>query len=234
MFGARFGLHAIAFSIARYGRRSSADTRRLRFAGPILNHAPVTEAKREEGFDNMRKARAPSGDYFFRSREPLVSQPHRPSIMNPDSTNGAEDCVDLRAVIERMDAELRCLLGPRIQLATASLPAGGTAVVRAGQEELEHLLRHLALDTHDAMPIGGNVSIRTGRLGEVADCAAIVIHETPAAPTVAEQNDRMRIRKGRSLGLSASYDMIERAGGHFHVSCRGSETVLTICFPLAG
>jgi hypothetical protein len=41
------------------------------------------------------------------------------------------------------------------------------------------------------------------------------------------------VRKGRSLGLGASYDMIERAGGHFHVSCRGRETVLTICFPLA-
>jgi hypothetical protein len=27
--------------------------------------------------------------------------------------------------------------------------------------------------------------------------------------------------------------MVEHAGGHFHVSCRGSETVLTICFPLA-
>ena len=58
----------------------------------------------------------------------------------------------------------------------------------------------------------------------------MLIHEVPDA-AVADAD--ARIRKGRSLGLGASFDTIERAGGHFHVSCRGRETVLTICFPLA-
>ncbi len=154
--------------------------------------------------------------------------------MYPDRHESTTDHVDLSAVIGAMDDELRCLLGPAIELTTGRLPAGDSALVRARFEKIEDLLRHLALDAHDAMPAGGTVTIRTGRLREVAECAAIVIHETPAASTAEPQAVRARIRKGRSLGLGASYDTIERAGGHFHVSCRGRETVLTICFPLAG
>ena len=129
-----------------------------------------------------------------------------------------------------MAVELRCLLGPTIELATGVLPAGGGARVRTHREEIVDLLRHLALDAHDAMLAGGAVTIRTGRLQGVTDCAAIVIHETPVAYPEAKNQP---IRKGRSCGLAASYDLIERAGGHFHVSCRGRDTVLTICFPLA-
>ncbi|NBV25608.1 MAG: hypothetical protein EBS05_27330, partial [Proteobacteria bacterium] len=101
------------------------------------------------------------------------------------------------------------------------------------EPEVFFLLRHLALDARDAMRTGGRVTIRTGILREVAECAALVIHEVPDA--LSSRSDRARgpIRKGRSLGLGASYEMVEHAGGHFHVSCRGHETVLTICFPLA-
>ena len=148
--------------------------------------------------------------------------------MYPDTSNSAAEPVDLSRVVGEMDTELRCLLGPKIHFTTGSLPANGAALVRADHHELVDLLRHLALDAHDAMPAGGTVTIRTGRLREVAECAAMLIHEVPDAPVSEE-----RIRKGRSLGLGASFDTIERAGGHFHVSCRGRETVLTICFPLA-
>jgi signal transduction histidine kinase len=149
--------------------------------------------------------------------------------MDPETSRGAVERVDLSAVLGEMAAELSCLLGPHIRLATGSLPAGGRALVAAERDKIVDLLRHLALDAHDAMPAGGTVTIRTGCLREVTECAAIVIYEAPGA---AEDAPRP-MRKGRSLSLGASYDMIERAGGHFHVSCRGRETVLTICFPLA-
>ena len=106
-------------------------------------------------------------------------------------------------------------------------------LVRVSREEIADLLRHLALDARDAMRAGGTVTIRTGLLGEVAGCAALVIHEVPDALSSRSDSAGGPIRKGRSLGLGASYDMVEHAGGNFHVSCRGSETVLTICFPLA-
>ena len=149
--------------------------------------------------------------------------------MSPDHSDSAADQADLSELIGEMEAELRCLLGPTIHFTAGILPAGGSAIVRANHQELVDLLRHLALDAHDAMPDGGAVTIRTGCLREATQCAAMVIHEVPDDAGGAGT----RVRKGRSLGLGASYDTVERAGGHFHVSCRGRETVLTICFPLA-
>lgn len=150
--------------------------------------------------------------------------------MNPDTPDSTAEVVDLARVVGEMDAELRCLLGPTIQFATGSLRADGPALVRAEYREIVDLLRHLALDAHDAMQGGGAVTIRTGRLREAGECAAVVLHEVPNLATTGASP---QIRKGRSLGLGASYTAVERAGGHFHVSCRGRETVLTICFPLA-
>lgn len=153
--------------------------------------------------------------------------------MNPDTPDGASELVDLSDLVGEMSAELSCLLGPSIQLATGSLTADGPALVRARRDEIVDLLRHLALDAHDAMVGGGTVTIRTGRLREAAECAAIVLHEAPVDSAIDEADAEVRLRKGRSLGFGASYDMIKRAGGHFHVSCRDRDTVLTICFPLA-
>ena len=182
----------------------------------------------------MRKAARGSGGYFLRRKVAAMNPAFTPLSMYPDTSEHAAERVDLSAVVGGMEAELRCLLGPKIHLATARLPAGGSAPVRVRQEEIVDLLRHLALDAHDAMPEGGTVTIRTGRLREAAECPAVVIHEAPAARAADPAGAGARLRKGRSLGLGASYDTIERAGGHFHVSCRGRETVLTICFPLAG
>ena len=151
--------------------------------------------------------------------------------MYPDTSDYAAEQVDLSEVVGGMKAELRCLLGPKIHLATGRLPAGGPAPVRARQDEIVDLLRHLALDAHDAMP-AGTVTIRTGRLREAEECVALVIHEVPGDEAGEGEGSAGR-HKGRSLGLGASYDTVARAGGHFHVSCRGRETVLTICFPPA-
>lgn len=153
--------------------------------------------------------------------------------MNSDTSSSAPRRLGLSELIAQMEPELRCLLGPDIHLTTGRLQADAPAEVRARRDHLVDLLRHLALDARDAMPSGGTLVIRTGRLPDAAECAAIILHEVPAAtPQTAEAATR-RPRKGRGLGLNASYEIVERAGGHFHVSCRGRETVLTICFPRA-
>jgi hypothetical protein len=155
------------------------------------------------------------------------------STMHPDTPDSRAELVDLSDLVGEMSAELSCLLGPSIQLATGSLTAGGSATVRARRDEIVDLLRHLALDAHDAMLGGGTVTIRTGRLREAVECAAIVLHEAPGDAAIGEVEMDARLRKGRSLGFGASYDLIKRAGGHFHISSRGRDTVLTLCFPLA-
>ena len=153
--------------------------------------------------------------------------------MYRDTSDTTAGRLNLSRLAGGMDEELRCLLGPTIRVATGRLPARGSTAVRAPREEIVALLRHLALDAHDAMPTGGTVTIRTGRLGDAAECAAIVIHEVPDSPVSAARGKVAPPRKGRSLGLGACFVAVERAGGHFHVSCRDGETVVTICFPLA-
>jgi hypothetical protein len=217
-----------------YGDSQRADTRSLQFSGQILTGGDGREMA--NGTQNSTKFGRRSPPLFSIFSREIVGR-HLPAwfphSMYPDTSSNAADVVDLSRVVGGMDSELRCLLGPAIEFAAGSLPAGGPALVRADRQELVDLLRHLALDAHDSMPGGGRVTIRTGLLREVSECAAMVIHEVPDAPPRELENGDMRIRKGRSLGLSASYDAVERAGGHFHVSCRGGETVLTICFPLA-
>lgn len=153
--------------------------------------------------------------------------------MPPAIEHSALEQVDLCDVVGGIGPELCCLLGPAIRVFFGGLPSGNSAQVQMEQAQIVNLLRHLALDAHDAMPAGGTVTIRTGRLGAVPQCAAIVIHEVPAVPAAGRHTDGASFRKGRSLGLGASFDAIERAGGHLLVSCRPGETVLTLCFPLA-
>ena len=154
-------------------------------------------------------------------------------IMFPEELSSSADWTDLSRILRAMGSELRCLLGPKIHFAMGRLSVRGAAFVRADQRQIVDLLRHVMIDAHDAMPDGGAVTIRAGRLREVAECAALVIHEVPDSRTADEVLSQARMRKGRSLGLCASYDAIKRVGGHFDVSCRERETVLTICFPLA-
>ena len=124
--------------------------------------------------------------------------------MHPDSFDSAAEPVNLSTVAAALAPELRCLLGPTIALTMGTLPASGSALVRVSREEIVDLLRHLALDAHDAMRTGGTVTIRTGLLREVAECAALVIHEVPDALSSRSDPASGPIRKGRSLGLFRS------------------------------
>jgi hypothetical protein len=153
--------------------------------------------------------------------------------------------VDLREVISAMRHELCCLLGPSIRLEIDSLPIPGPASVRARRGEIVDLLRHLALDERDAMPSGGTVTILVGSLDFTREGEApsptkypTLIIQGIRRPSLMNGNgspeNREPFRKGRSLGLGASYDAIEQRGGHMHVSCGDGETTLTICFAPAG
>ena len=142
--------------------------------------------------------------------------------------------VELRLVLEAQLAELRALLGSAIHLEIGTLPAAHSEVARNRRDEIVDLLRHLALDARDAMPAGGALEILVGGLqiggAESARCAALVIREVRAGPA---PRGAGRIHNGRGLGIGAACKVIENAGGHLLVSCRGREMVTTICFPPA-
>lgn len=139
--------------------------------------------------------------------------------------------LDLGELVDEMRLELRCLLGPQIELEISLLPGDNDSPVRAAHDHLVDLLRHLALDARHAMHDGGRVCFRSGALAEAPGSSVLVVHEIPHPLGRVMRGEAPG--KARSLSLTAAYRSIERAGGHFHAFCRGRETMLTLCLPRA-
>jgi len=146
-----------------------------------------------------------------------------------------------------MKRELRCLLRENIRLRiVAKHAADGHAKIYRG--EIKDLIRHLVLDARDAMPAGGALCILTGNVALDTAYARTHPEISPgnyAMLTICDTGDRSNaarfdplgrdapIRKGRSLGLTACYNVIDQFGGHVCVSRHASETVIKVYLPCA-
>jgi hypothetical protein len=124
--------------------------------------------------------------------------------------------------------------------------ADGHAKIYRG--EIKDLIRHLVLDARDAMPAGGALCILTGNVALDTAYARTHPEISPgnyAMLTICDTGDRSNaarfdplgrdapIRKGRSLGLTACYNVIDQFGGHVCVSRHASETVIKVYLPCA-
>jgi hypothetical protein len=148
-------------------------------------------------------------------------------------------------IVREMNRELRCLLRENIRFRiVARHAAGGDAKIYRG--EIKDLIRHLVLDARDAMPAGGALCILTGNVALDAEYvqmhpeirpgnyAMLTIRDTGHRSNVATRDPLGReasIRKGRSLGLVACYNVIAQFGGHVCVSRHACETVIKIYVP---
>ena len=158
------------------------------------------------------------------------------------------EVLDLREIVRGMKQELRCLLRRNIRLRVSATP-NADCRAKALRCDIEDLIRHLVLDARDATPADGMVCIVTGRVAldaeyarthpEVApgDYAMLAIRDTgdgSNAASLEALGHKVAIRKGRSLGLAACYDVIDQLGGHLCVSRQADETVIKIYLPCAG
>ena len=150
--------------------------------------------------------------------------------------------LDFPEIVRGMKRELRCLLRENIRLRiVAKHAADGHAKIYRG--EIKDLIRHLVLDARDAMPAGGALCILTGNVALDTAYARTHPEISPgnyAMLTICDTGDRSNaarfdplgrdapIRKGRSLGLTACYNVIDQFGGHVCVSRHASETVIKI------
>jgi two-component system cell cycle sensor histidine kinase/response regulator CckA len=156
--------------------------------------------------------------------------------------------LELRDIVSGLKRELRRLLRENIRLHVTDTPEAGCRA-KAFRCDIEDLIRHLVLDAHDAMPAGGTVCILTGtvaldaeytrRHSEVppGDYAMLTIRDTGDGSNAASLKALKRkagIRKGRTLGLAACYDLIDQLSGHLTVSRQAHETVIKIYLPSAG
>ena len=159
------------------------------------------------------------------------------------------EVIDLNDVVRKITDLLRRLIGEDVQLATKLDAAPADVLADPGQ--VEQILLNLAINARDAMPDGGTLTLRTGRLdvpasGHERDAAmergphvCLVVGDTGSGMSddvkahVFEPFFTTKdVGKGTGLGLSTVYGIVRQSrGGIFFDSQLGSGTTFTIAFP---
>ncbi|MFN2324660.1 MAG: ATP-binding protein [Gemmatimonadales bacterium] len=144
--------------------------------------------------------------------------------------------VDLNHVVANVASLLRRLLGANIVLDVATADHPVPVVIDPGQ--FEQLLVNLAVNAHDAMPSGGQLTVGVRTDGA---SAVLVVSDTGqgmSADVIAQAFEPFFTTKdqgkGTGLGLSTVYGIVQQAGGTISVASEvGTGTRFTIVLPLA-
>jgi signal transduction histidine kinase/ActR/RegA family two-component response regulator len=157
--------------------------------------------------------------------------------------------LSLAAVVENLLPLLRRIIGEDVVLAAQSDPDLG--VISADPGQLEQVLLNLVVNSRDAMPEGGELTITTCNVdveepSSHGKCivppgryALLAVHDTGTGMTAAVQ---ARIfepffttkpqGKGTGLGLSTVYGIVKQSGGYIAVASEPNcGTTLSVYFP---
>jgi two-component system cell cycle sensor histidine kinase/response regulator CckA len=157
--------------------------------------------------------------------------------------------LDLRDTLSDLTHLLNRLVGERVLLTFTNDPA--LRPIRADRRQLEQVLMNLVVNARDAMPRGGEITIRTDnvRLGaaQAVDRASLprgdyvcVTVADEGCGIAADQIDKIfdpffttkRQGEGTGLGLSTVYGIVKQTGGYvFCDSTVGQGTTFTLYFP---
>jgi two-component system, cell cycle sensor histidine kinase and response regulator CckA len=157
--------------------------------------------------------------------------------------------LDLNAVVTETEQMLRRTLGTNIRLEADLAPRPGAVLANRGQ--LEQVLVNLAINSRDAMPGGGSLTLRTREV--VVDQAAarsqpglspgayttLAVEDTGTgiAPELQERIfepffTTKPVGQGTGLGLSTVYGIVKQWGGYIALeSAPGRGTIFTIYLP---
>ncbi len=156
--------------------------------------------------------------------------------------------LDLNGVVTNLGRMLHRLIGENIKLTTVLEPA--LHPVQADPGQLEQVLMNLVVNSRDAMPRGGQLTLQT---------ANVVIGEAQARPSEVQPGDYATLEvtdsghgmnretmarlfqpffttkppgKGTGLGLAFSYGIVKQYGGHIQVTSQpGHGSTFKIFFP---
>jgi two-component system, cell cycle sensor histidine kinase and response regulator CckA len=158
--------------------------------------------------------------------------------------------LDITDVVRDLSAMVRRLIGDDISLQLDL--SSETTTVLADRSQLELVLMNLAINSRDAMPLGGTLTIRTA-VADISASAAKPMELTPGPYVVLTVTDtgsgiepaiRQRIfepffttkeqGKGTGLGLSTVYGIVKQSGGSIAVESQpGCGTTFSIYLPAA-
>ncbi|WP_313435235.1 ATP-binding protein [Stenotrophomonas sp.] len=155
--------------------------------------------------------------------------------------------VEINALLESVQHLLRSTLGESVRIVAQPWDAPLHATLDANQ--FESAVLNLAINARDAMPAGGQLTLRTadawveqGQYPSVPPgrYACVVVSDTGAgmAPAVVERVfepffTTKPIGKGTGLGMSMVYGFMQQSGGHIAIaSSEGEGTVVTLFIPL--
>ncbi len=145
--------------------------------------------------------------------------------------------LDLNDVVVEAAKLLRRLVRENIRLSL--VPAHGTLPLDADRGQLEQVLVNLVVNGSDAMPGGGDLMIRTGRLGdgevwlEVAD-SGVGIPEEVRERIFEPFFTTKALEHGTGLGLAVVHGIVSQHGGRIEVtSALGQGSTFRVILPCA-
>jgi PAS domain S-box-containing protein len=159
--------------------------------------------------------------------------------------------VDINSLVGRMISMLSRLVGEHISISCVTAP--DLQAARIDPTQLEQVLLNLVVNARDAMPGGGQLSIRTSNV-ELVDPTHQGLGMQPGAHVMICVSDtgvgmdsatRARIfepffttksmGEGTGLGLSTAHGIVHQSGGAIHVdSAPGQGSSFSVYFPGAG
>jgi two-component system cell cycle sensor histidine kinase/response regulator CckA len=159
--------------------------------------------------------------------------------------------LDLNRTVRDLEVMLRCLVGEDIRLVTTL--ADDVEPVRADVAQVEQVIVNLIVNARDAMPGGGDVTIRTGRLEAAGPSVSPPVDLPPGryvALAVSDSGDGIpadvlshifepfyttkAFGRGAGLGLATVYGIVKQSAGDIFVeTAPGRGSTFTVFLPVA-
>jgi PAS domain S-box-containing protein len=157
--------------------------------------------------------------------------------------------LDLNAVVADFEKMLLRLIGEDIELTT--VPGKELGRIKADPGQVEQILMNLAVNSRDAMPHGGRLTIETANvdLNEtdarsnpelyIGSFVMLAVRDTGCGMDAATRARVFEpffttkdVGKGTGLGLATVYGIVQQSGGHIALESEpGSGTTFRIFFP---